>query len=261
MTAKVLLLDIETAPKKAYVWGMWKENISLEKLRADGYILSWAAKWLGQTSVMTDAIWKHKHYEKAPEDDKLIVKSIHKLLDEADVVIAHNGDSFDLPIVNARAVIHGLQAPTSYKSIDTLKIARSRFKFTSNKLDALGMFLKVGRKLEHTGMQLWVDVLDKDPRAQTKMMDYNVQDVLLLERVYNKLRGWDNRHPNLSMFSDQDRPVCNVCGSSHVHKKGSYYTNSMAYPRFKCVDCGHNMRGRFTISTKEERENKLVSTP
>lgn len=261
MSAKILLLDIETAPKKAYVWSMWKENISLEKLQEDGYILCWAAKWLGTTEVMTDAIWLHSNYRTNPEDDSVIVKSIHDLLDQADVVIAHNGDNFDLPIINSRCVIHGMIAPSSYKTVDTLKIARSRFKFTSNRLDGLGRFLKVGRKLEHSGMQLWVDVLDKVAKAQKLMLQYNIQDVLLLERVYNKLRGWDNRHPNLSMFTNEDRPTCAVCGSDHIHKKGFYYTNSMAYPRYKCAECGHNMRGRFTVSTKEERENKLVSTP
>lgn len=260
MSARILLLDIETAPKKALVWKMWKEDISLAQLQADGYILCWSAKWLGEKDVMHDALWNHKLYKKDPENDIIITKSIHELMDKADIIIAHNGDGFDIPMINTRCVIHGLTPPSPFKSVDTLKIARRQFKFTSNRLDGLGRFLKVGRKIETSGYKLWVQVLEKDATAQKQMLDYNIQDVLLLEEVYNKLRGWDTRHPNLGMYVSDNKPTCAVCGSDHVVSKGTYTTNYRIYPRFKCVGCGHNMRGKSAISSAVTTSAKVVST-
>lgn len=260
MTARILLLDIETAPKKALVWKMWKEDISLAQLQADGYMLCWSAKWLGDEHVLYDAIWRHPLYKTDPEDDSIITESIHALLEKADIVIAHNGDGFDIPIINTRCVIHGLTPPSPYKTVDTLKIARRQFKFTSNRLDGLGRFLKVGRKIETSGYKLWVQVLEGNKKAQETMIEYNIQDVLLLEEVYDKLRAWDTRHPNLGMYVTGNKPTCAVCGSDHVNSKGTYTTNYRLYPRYKCMDCGHNMRGKTSLTTKEDTSEKVVST-
>lgn len=258
---KILLLDIETAPKKAWVWGMFKQTVGLSQLVDDWYMLCWCAKWLGDKKVMSSAIWDFKrHYSQYPEDDFLAVEKLHELMCEADIIVAHNGDRFDVPSVNTRFVIHGMQPPDKYQTYDTLKAARSNFKFTSNRLDALGRFLGVGRKVETGGFDLWAKCLDKDKKSQKKMVDYCKQDVNLLEEVYLKLRPWDSRHPNVTIYGSCDRPRCNVCGSEHVHSKGLSYTRTQFYRRWKCQECGHNMRSRFTEVDKEQRKNILTST-
>ena len=254
--AKILLIDIETAPKRAFVWSMWKQDIGISQLEADGYVLCWCAKWLDDDKVMTKKLTKT---EVASEDDSRIIKSIHKLMEVADVIVAHNGDRFDIPTLNARFVTHGLQPPGIYKSVDTLKIARNKFKFTSNRLDALGMFLGLGRKLDTGGFQLWRDVMDGCSKAMIKMVNYCKQDVLLLEQVYLKLRAWDNKHPNAAMFTDGTERVCNVCGSTHIHSKGDTVTNSKVYKRFKCQECGHEMRSPYSEKDKTRDGNRMIS--
>jgi hypothetical protein len=49
--AKILVLDIETAPMKAAIWGMWQQNINVKMMEEAGYILCWSAKWLGDPHI------------------------------------------------------------------------------------------------------------------------------------------------------------------------------------------------------------------
>jgi len=254
--AKTLFLDIETAPKRALVWSMWKQNIGLNQLEADGYVLCWCAKWGDGTKVINGKLTKE---EVANEDDSRIMAEIHELMDRADIIVGHNGDRFDIPILNARFVTHGLAPPSHYKTVDTLKIARDKFKFTSNRLDALGMFLKLGRKIETGGFQLWRDVMDGQPHAMKQMVEYCEQDVLLLEDVYLTLRPWYNKHPNVAMFTDGTKRVCNACGSETIHAKGDVVTNSKVYKRYKCVDCGHEMRAPYCEKDATRDATRMIS--
>ncbi len=255
---KILLFDIETSFRIGAVWGMWQQNIHEEQLIKDSYVLCWAAKWLDADDVYYDALPFHSRYLKNPEDDYVIVKSLRDMLDQADIVIAHNGDRFDIPRINTRMIIHGMQPPSKYRSIDTLKVARRNFDFTLNRLDALGRFLKVGRKMETGGFKLWRDIiLDKCPDAWNRMIEYNIQDTCLLEAVYHKLKAWDPRHPNVHILDDSDDLVCNVCGSKHIKKNGIYTTTTQTYQKYQCTSCGHNMRAR-TADKRDKAVRKSI---
>ena len=133
--SKTLILDIETAPKAAYVWGLWKQNVGLNQIIQDGYILNWAAKWLDEDYYYSDSLHFHDLWKEDPTDDSIIVNNLRDLLDEADFVVTHNGDRFDIPTIKGRMLIHGMKPFTPFLSIDTLKIAKRQFRLTSNKLD------------------------------------------------------------------------------------------------------------------------------
>ena len=86
---------------------------------------------------------------------------------------------------------------------------------------------------------------------------YNIQDVKLLEDLYNELLPWIKNHPNHALYMDTTRPVCTNCGSYHVVKKGLEHTLTQSYQRYKCKDCGAPLRGRTTVLPKEKREHVL----
>lgn len=257
---KVLFLDIETSFMIAGVFGRFNQNISMSKVFQDIHMLCWAAAWQGDKSVIHDALYFHEDWEDDPTDDYQITESIWKLLDEADYVVAHNGGRFDVPLLNARFIYHDLPPPSTFQVVDTLRMARRQFKFSSNRLDDLGEYLKVGRKID-TDFELWADiVMRQDKESFAHMMDYNIQDVELLEAVYDKLRPWDPKHPSMVVAGDLDAPKCNACGSSNLARNGSYSTNTQTYQKYKCKDCGHNMRSRRAdFRTKEEKASLLRS--
>ena len=237
---KILLFDIETAPMEVYVWQIdYKQFIPHTNIIKDEngeekswFVLSWAAKWLYDESVVSDIVTPD---ESINRDDKRILKSIWKLLDEADIVIAHNGDRFDLRKLNARFIDNDIKPPSPFRSIDMLKVARKEFAFVSNKQDYLTKHLKLKQKLE-TNFQLWVDCIHGCQKQLNKMEEYNRHDVMGLEQVYLKLRPYIKNHPNLGVLVDMD--VCPTCGCEYLDETDSvYFTTANKFPVYRCQGC------------------------
>jgi uncharacterized protein YprB with RNaseH-like and TPR domain len=241
VTARSLLIDIETAPSLGWVWSKWETNVI--DFVHNGFMLSFAYKWLNEGKVEVKGLCDYKGYNKNPQCDKALVKDLWTLLDQADIVIAHNGDRFDIPKINARFLIHGLNPPTPFKTVDTLKVARSVFKVDSNKLDDWGHYLNIGRKLPHTGFHLWLGCINKVEKSWITMKRYNKKDVELLEKFYYILRPWVKNHPNVSMAN---RDCCPKCSSNKVQKRGFTYTLLRKKQRWQCLNC----RGWFEGAAK-----------
>ena len=237
---KILSLDIETAPNLAHVWSLWKQNVSLNQIINSGYTLCWAAKWYNEPKIYFDSIYESKEID--------MFRGIHKLIDEADAVVHYNGTEFDMPTLNKDFILHGLKPPSTYKQIDILKTVRSQFRFPSNKLEYVAKALGVGQKTKHMGHQLWIDCMNDCPKAWATMKKYNKNDVVILEKVYDKVMPWVKHHPNHNLYVDSNVPVCTNCGSKRLIKKGNAYTNAGIYKRYRCNDCGANVRGRKSVA-------------
>lgn len=239
---KTLLLDIETAPNVAYVWGLFKQDIPLARLVNSGYVLCFAAKWLGEDDIIFHST----------EDNGQVkmLEAIHKLLSEADAVIHYNGARFDIPTLNKEFVQKGMLPPASYKQIDLLKIVRKEFRFPSAKLDYVAKALKVGAKVKHAGFELWIDCMNNDPLAWDQMEAYNVNDVVILEKVYNKLLPWIRNHPNVGLYKDFGN-ACPNCGGLHLERRGFSYTALGKFQRFQCQDCGSWSKSRKNLAEKD----------
>lgn len=234
--AKILLFDIETSPAKGYFFGnVWETNII--QVIEHSFLLSFAYKWLDEKKVHVRALPDIRGYKKDIHDDRKLVEELAKILEQADFIVGHNGDRFDLTVTNTRLIIHCLPPLSPVKTIDTLKIARSRFKFPSNKLDDVADVLGVGRKLAHTGKHLWLACMENtDPKAWGKMKKYNKQDVVLLERVYKRLRPFATTHPNVNVITRAPN-ACPACGSTALHKKGFRYNPTSERQMYRCYDC------------------------
>ena len=197
---------------------------------------------------ITKGLPDYQGYKKGSEDDSKLVKELWHLLDRAEIVVAQNGDAFDLKKINARFAYHNLPPPSPYRTVDTLKVARRYFAFSSNKLDHLGASLGLGRKLEHEGFPLWKRCMAGDSKAWKKMKAYNKQDVLLLEKVYYRFLPWIKNHPNLDNYSDGT--CCPKCGSKSLQKRGYLHTNTTKYARICCMSCGGWSRSPVNVNEK-----------
>jgi RNase P subunit RPR2 len=249
---RILLLDIETTPLEAFVWQMqvWKARVIDEQIISRWFMLTWSAKWLFSEDVMS---MKLKGEEVKQEDDSRIVEGLWKVLNEADIVIAHNGDAFDIPNINTRFIVNGLSPTKPYQTIDTLRIAQRQFGFTHNSLNALARVFGLSEKID-TDFELWKKCKNGDDIALKEMEDYNRHDVEVLEEVYLKIRPWIKGHPNLALYMELDEHVCRNCGSTHLKETGKYqYTSTGRYALLKC-DCGAYGRLRTTDYPKEKRK-------
>ena len=252
-TPKILVYDIETAPILGYMWHFWKGGTSPNMMERSSYVMSWAAKWLHDKEVMADALCYDENYTPGDEDDTRMLLGIWELLDEADFVVAHNGDNFDAKVLNTAFLLAGLRPPTPYRSIDTLKIAKRKFRFGSNKLDHILKLLEGRGKHDAGGFETWRGCMDGDMEAWDRMVTYNKQDVLDLETIYMQLRAWDHQHPSVATTGrTAGRRACTVCGSENVVDTGrTVSTNASQFKLFQCDDCGHHMRARNSLIGKE----------
>jgi len=258
---RVLLFDIETAPAISYHWGRWKINVGVSQVIQRPYMITWAAKWLGSPEMMSDMLPAYfDEFMENPRCDKLIVESIWRLLDEADIVVGHFVKRFDVPQVNARFVIHGLAPPSPYKMICTKDMASKNFKFEGNSLAELADHLGVGAKIK-TDFDTWRDCIEGhgSPEGWNTMLTYNEMDVEVLEAVYLKLRAYDSKHPNVSLYHEGEEQRCTVCGSKELTKlEKNTYTQVSAFESYRC-ECGHINRGRKNLRTKEEMAKTLTN--
>lgn len=255
---KIVIIDIETSPAISYHWKRWDENIHQDQVIQESIILTFSAKYLGNDDIVYDYVTEE---EVKRFDDKRVVSHIYDILNDADIVIAHNGRRFDKKKINTRLLFHGFKPTTPYRLFDTLVSAKANFAFPSNSLDNICAYLGLERKLKHDGFKLWRGYLEGDKSCIEKMVEYNIQDVVILEEVYLVLRSWDRMHPNVSVYSDLEKHVCVCCGSVNVDEMDGEIatTNISGYQVYECQDCGKKMRGRKNILDKKTKFTNISS--
>lgn len=238
---KVLVIDIETAPHVAHVWGLFDQSVGLSQLIETGYVLCFAAKFVGENKM---------HFHKGPG----LVAAAHKLFDQADVVVGWNQKRFDVPHLQREFIKAGMTPPSPYAQIDLLLVARQNFKFASNKLAHVAEQLLEDGKAPTGGHQLWIDVMANKRDAWAKMRHYNEQDVLLTERLYERLKPWF-KGPNPALYGDADlgEITCPGCGSNDMAKRGLAYTTLTSYQRFQCRRCQRWARGKNRLLSVNAR--------
>jgi hypothetical protein len=229
---RVLFLDIETFPNIAYVWGKYQQNVI--RYKQETCLATYAAKWLGESEVFAKALCDYTGYRAGSYSDIKLVKDLWALVNEADIIVAHNGDAFDIKVCQARFIFHGLRPPKPFKTIDTKKAAKRVARFNSNKLDDLSSLLENEKKIK-TDFDLWQGCIEGDRASWALMVKYNKKDILLLEKLYLRLRPWISNHPN---FTVVNRGWCAKCGSKDIEYRGFAITQSRRYRRFQCRECG-----------------------
>jgi len=229
---KILLFDLETLPHLGYTWGKWDQNVI--KFKQETCIATYAAKWLNGP-IMGKKLNDYPGYKPYSYDDKKLVQDLWKLLDEADIVVAHNGVDFDVKVARSRFLFHGMKPPSPFKIVDTKLIAKKVGRFSSNSLNDLGSYLGFGQKIK-TDFDLWLGCISGEKAAWDKMLKYNKMDVLLLQKLYLRLLPWSSSHPNMTLYTD--RAKCPKCASDNINYRGVVTLTTGQYNRFQCQDCG-----------------------
>ena len=229
MGIRILTIDIETRPNLAYVWGLWDQNIGLNQIEETGTVISWAAKWHGEKKVHFASDYHDGHEE--------MVRKAWELLDEADAVVGYNSKSFDMKHLNREFVLAGYPPPTPYVDIDLMTVVKQRFRFTSNKLQHIATELGLGSKVQHDGFDLWLACMRDDPQAWKIMKKYNMQDVVLTEKVYDRLLPWIKNHPHRGLYGG-NIDGCPRCGHGEYQKRGFARTPTATYQIIQCKSCG-----------------------
>lgn len=225
---KALLIDIETAPNLAWVWGMYQQNVSPGQLEKPKEILCFATEWL-------DAPYQPQFFAEWNVGRQGMALAIWRLLDEADAVITYNGDRFDIPHLKALMLTEGLAPPSPFASIDLYKTMK-QFELPFRKLGYVTELLGLDSKSETGGFKLWTEVMQGNEPARATMQAYNENDVTIMRDLYYRLLPWVKNHPNLNLFGGDGCPRCGQAGK--LERRGFRTTGVGRYQRYRCTACG-----------------------
>ena len=237
---KTLFFDIETAPLLAHIWQPDDGYISPDRILHDSFILCWSGKWAGQKRIVSGLLTGD---EAKSQDDSRIVEDLAVLIREADIVVGHNVDSFDIPMLNNRLFALGLEPLGNVRTVDTLTLARKSFRLASNKLDYLARLLGMGGKMK-TGFGLWRACYLGDEAALARMVRYNRRDVVLLQAVLDRMKPYVKNLPRLYEAREAGERACPSCGSDQLMVRGFYRTQAGTYQKLHCKSCGRYSRAR-----------------
>lgn len=237
---KRLFFDIETSPNLVFSWNVGYDiKLDYENIIKERAIICICYKWEGDPKVYS--------MEWNKGDDKKMIIDFCNIINSADEIVGHNGDKFDIKWFRTRCLYHGVKALPEYRSIDTLKIARDKFRFNSNRLDYISKFLGFGSKIK-TDFDLWKNiVLNNDPKSMKYMVDYCKKDVALLEQIYLKLSGYTKHKTNVAVLVGGDKCDCPYCSSKKTHINGRVISAAgIEKYKMQCKNCGKY----FTVSKK-----------
>lgn len=232
---KRLFFDIETSPMIVYSWRVgWKLNIGTENIIEDWKIICISYKWEGEDKVQ-NLTWDKN------QCDKQMLLDFIKIANEADEIIAHNGDRFDIKKIRTRCIFHRIPMFPNYRSLDTLKKAKAGFSFNSNRLDYIARFLGVGQKVEHEGFDMWVKCLQGDPKALKDMVHYCDGDIIVLEDVFFVLQNYIKNNTHTGVHNGKLKASCPNCASEDVVLLKNNLTALGTIKRLlECNVCGYD---------------------
>jgi hypothetical protein len=252
---RILVMDIESLPIEAYVWGIYDQNPGISMMKTDWTLLSYAAKWLGERRIF----YQDVRGQKDKRNDYKLAVGARALLDKADIVIWQNGDAFDRKKLNARFLLNKLMPPSPYRTIDTKKLAKKTFGFTSNSLEYLADKLNVKyKKLKHKkfpGFEMWKECMAGNPAAFREMEKYNKHDILATEEVYLALQAWHQPTDFNVYRPGKITNKCN-CGSSNLMRNGCAFTQNGKFQRYQCQDCGAYSQDRGQANNLLSKEKR-----
>lgn len=227
-----LFFDIETSPNIGLFWEAgYKKNITTDNIIRERAIICICYKWEDEKEVYA-LQWDSK------QNDKRMLQQFIEVANTANELVGHNGDKFDLAWIRTRCLFHGIDMFPTYQTIDTLKVARSKFRFQSNRLNYIAEFLGLGGKIK-TEFNLWKDILlNKDKVAMEKMIKYCKKDVSLLEEVYKLLGNHIAPKTHYGVIFGYDRGTCPECGSEDLIKNNRVVTaTGLTRIQYKCKTC------------------------
>lgn len=245
---RILTIDIETTPNVVYTWGLHDQEIPYDRVITPKRVLCFAAKWEDEDRVLFYSEWA--------DGKEGMLRAAYNLLEEADVVVHFNGVRFDIKHLNAEFAMLGWTKPEPFKQVDLLHVVRANFEFPSFKLAYVAPALGVESKASPGGFETWPGCMNGDPVSQKRMRKYNIQDVRVTEQLFRKVYSWIPNLPPASLVDGMAAASnqCPYCYSDEIVRRGYAFTQTAAYVKYRCSDCGRYHRSNKASWSIKQRQ-------
>jgi uncharacterized protein YprB with RNaseH-like and TPR domain len=131
-------------------------------------------------------------------DDKELVKQVCKLVRDHDIIVAHNGNRFDIPMLRTRALRWRLSPLREVKLVDPCSIAYRKFKLRSNSLGRIADYVGIADRKTPLDMSVWADVmLNGSKSGMNKIVEHCEADIRVLRGILDFVK------PFVKVFDDR----------------------------------------------------------
>ena len=237
---RLLIWDLESSLLEGYFFRIWQENIPMRRIKKQAHLLS------------ASFAYNDEHvqgYRLTPEqvktgDDFDVVCKVVEAVNNCDLMITFNGKRFDVKLLNTRALFWGLPPVKAPKHIDLFEQSKRVFKFPSNSMQNVSMYLGENGKLETSGSNLWErcaewENYEECEKALIEMVTYGNQDIEATRDLYKRFQGWMKGVPNLGVITNEvteNKTLrCIHCGSDDVFPlEQKTYTSVSSFDLYRC---------------------------
>jgi len=216
--ARILIFDLETSD-----------------LRSDwGFTICAGYKWLDERRIYCPSIMDYPDWHEDITDDSRLIKDVHKVMNEADMLVSFYGKGFDLKWFNTKFLQHGLDVLPNHPHVDLFYTAKGNLNLSRKSLDNISKFLQLPQKKYHVQPEIWRKARVGVPKALEQVIEHCKRDVLITEKLYHRLKPLIRQHPRVAGWQP-----CRVCGSTSLQKRGYAVTTTMGRKiRIQCQGCG-----------------------
>lgn len=153
-----------------------------------GYMLSYCIKRQGGEILkrpISPGDIRGKKYDKA------ICKQFLEDLSEFDRFVTYYGTGYDLPFLRTRCLTHDLDFPPmgSLFHTDLYYAVRNKLKLYRNRMEVACQQFGIESKGHRLTPSVWHDAQTGDKKAIDYVLQHNVEDVISLEALWDKMQG------------------------------------------------------------------------
>jgi hypothetical protein len=259
MMKKVVFVDIETSLIEMYGFRLGMQRPNIESLVGKSQTKLLTAAWgtwadlyeYGPDGVISVGNHHRKMaFKRDPLDDTYVLRQLWKVLDDADVVVAHNA-AFDTGWIEGRFMDLGWKQPSKYYVYCTFRTLQG-LNGVSKKLDYLSQKLIGTEKVKHEGLPLWVGCSEGDRECFEKMETYNIGDIYdTLYQVYLRTALYVNRHKCIDLGGEGI--YCTVTGDDLEHLDEPYRNRNtgLLYNVYRNEKYNFEYRDRYNVRSKK----------
>jgi len=248
----IMFFDIESTMGQYWAFRLGEQKLTWNQIKKEPVVcvICWSIND-GKVQSSTFDLSKYDPTSYDDDSDKEMISKFVEIANQADLLVAHNGKSFDVAFLRGRILKHKLPDLTP-RMIDDTYLQTKAIKTSSHTLDYLLRFLGIGKKVQHRGMDMWMDVGVGDAKALKEMVKYCAGDIVGLRNLYNYVKPYIQSELNLSIFH-QNPDMCPKCGtksSLRIHD-GHRQSSLDVRVQYRCTNCGrYSTFGSNLISKK-----------
>jgi hypothetical protein len=244
---KILHYDVEVYKawlNREFVYELKQSEryIKYKNIDKDKSLMCFAYAWQHEKKVKLCSVldnterFINDHY-----DDYELCLKLKELFEEADIVVAYNGDRFDWKFFQWRCAVNGITAPRKPIMFDPFKVVKSEFLPTARGLGDVALAL---------GLSMKAYMPDQNKCASGcaltigKTGEYCKDDIPPMIDIFEFLlfNGYIRKGLKInSILGNND--LCISCGMDEFVDDGYDYTPKSRYELKKCVTCNTSQRG------------------